>query len=101
MPLFAEATHLTPEQIQQLADEAARLKALPAEQVAAMAPDQLRHAHGVIEQARWATEVPYFRWLHDVLPTLPTAEAVVARLVAEHGRARAVAVLCAALPDRG
>jgi len=68
MPLFAEATHLTPEQIRQLADEAARLQALPAEQVAAMAPDQLRHAHGVIEQARWATEVPYFRWLHDVMP---------------------------------
>ena len=38
MPLFAEATNLTPEQVQNLADEAARLQALPPEQVAALPP---------------------------------------------------------------
>src|SRR5688500_2692020 len=68
MPLFAEAANLTPEQIQHLANEAARLKALPPEQVAALPSEQLRQAHQVIEQARWATELPYFRWLHDWLP---------------------------------
>ena len=68
MPLFAEAEKLTPEQIQKLADEAARLQALPPEQVAALPTEQLQQAHQVIEQARWAAEVPYFRFLHDILP---------------------------------
>ncbi|MFZ5481924.1 MAG: glycosyltransferase family 4 protein [Myxococcota bacterium] len=38
---------------------------------------------------------------HDPVPTLPHADAVRARLRAEHGRARAVAVLRASLADRG
>ncbi len=68
MPLFAEVESLTPEQIAQLTAEAARLKALTPEQVAALPAEQLKQAAQTIDQARWATELPYFRWLHDWLP---------------------------------
>jgi D-alanyl-lipoteichoic acid acyltransferase DltB (MBOAT superfamily) len=68
MPLFADAETLTPEQIRKLADDAAKYQALSAEQVAALPPEQLAQAHQTIEKARWATELPYFRWLHDWLP---------------------------------
>src|SRR5690242_3560424 len=68
MPLFAEVENLTPEQIAKLTEEAARLKALTPEQVVALPSDQLAQAAQTIDKARWATELPYFRWLHDWLP---------------------------------
>jgi alginate O-acetyltransferase complex protein AlgI len=68
MPPFAKADNLTPEQIAHLTEEAARLKALPPEQVAALPSDQLAQAQQIIDQARWANEIPYFRWLHGILP---------------------------------
>jgi D-alanyl-lipoteichoic acid acyltransferase DltB (MBOAT superfamily) len=68
MPLFAEVENLSPEQIAKLTEEAARLKALTPEQVAALPPEQLAQAAQAIDKARWAAELPYFRWLHDWLP---------------------------------
>lgn len=60
--LFADAAvdpaGLTPEQV----------AALTRDQLAALRPDQLGIAMQKLEQHRWATELPYFRELHNLLP---------------------------------
>jgi alginate O-acetyltransferase complex protein AlgI len=61
MQLFAQApniNNLTAEEI----------RALPANVVNQLPPDQIGLALRKLEEARWASEWPYFRWLHEVLP---------------------------------
>ncbi len=66
---FAQASHpLTPEQVQKLAAEVERIRALPADEVAKLPPEQVAHHAATLEQARWVNEVPYFRTLHEWLP---------------------------------
>jgi alginate O-acetyltransferase complex protein AlgI len=66
---FAQATPPpTPEQLQKLAEDAERIRALTADEVAKMSPEQVGQAAQTLEQARWVNEVPYFRQLHELLP---------------------------------
>jgi alginate O-acetyltransferase complex protein AlgI len=64
-PLPAEPSKLPTDQ---LLDMARQVRELTADQVAAMPPDQVGKASQILDAAHWATELPYFRELHKLLP---------------------------------
>lgn len=65
MPPLPDPAGLKPDQ---LLEAAAQVRALSADQVAALPPAELGRANQILDAAHWATELPYFRKLHELLP---------------------------------